>query len=127
MECRCAAICFTGNLVKPLNLSTELLDHQADHPRCFMEAVAHFFLDGVQRSYFTGQLSLEKFFAPLELFTEDARPCLPGKGHPGEERRTVALVRPVFTFQSSGKGLAAFCGSGEDAALRTKRRSPVFR
>src|SRR5689334_19619926 len=127
MERRCAAICFTCNLVKPLNLSAELLDHQADHPRCFMEAVAHFLLHSAQRSLFTGQFSLEKFFAPLELFAEDPRPCLPGKGHPGEEWRTVSLVCPVFTLQRSSKGFAAFCGGGEDASFRTKRRPLAFR
>src|ERR1043166_6480892 len=99
-------------MAQPAQLHAKLFDHKFDHPDSFMKAMADFFLNRAQGRFFTGEFRLTVFLPPLELFAHDARRSLPGKRHPGEEWRTVALGSPVCALEGSGQGRAAFGGGG---------------
>src|SRR6476646_260596 len=109
------------DFAQPTQLRAELLDDKLDHPDGFMKIMAHFLFNRAQRFQFAVEFTLQKFLTTLELFQDGPGRSLPGKRHPGKERRTITLVGPVFAFKRSSQSRAPFRCGGEDVALGTER------
>ena len=111
---------FSHNFTQPAQLSAELLDDEFDHPDGFMKSMAHFFFHRTQCFQFAVEFGFQKLLTTLELLEDGSRRGLPGKRHPCEKRRTIALVGPVLALKCGGQSCAPFCSGGKDAALGTQ-------
>src|SRR5437667_8188479 len=103
----------------PSHFHAHLFEHKAHHPYRFVILVTHFGVNRQQRFLFSLDRIQQKFTPPLQLLQENSRPCLPGKRHPRQERRTLSLSSPAFVFKSIRERRAAFLRRLKRAALRS--------
>src|SRR6266849_8573651 len=124
---RSAAREFPLQLLQPAKLQLKLIQDEADHPDRFMVGVAYFLLDALQ----DGGLALEFFFqecpAAANLPANCSWASLPGKRHPREERRPVALGSPILALESFGQRRPAADRRGKHGSLGTRSRIVRFR
>ena len=87
---------FGGNLAQPGQFSAKLLNDELEHPDSFMEWMAYFLFYCTQCFLFTDKLGFQEFLSTPKLVEDRCRRGLPGKRHPGEKWRAIALIRPVL-------------------------------
>src|SRR5713101_7429026 len=118
---------FSLQLRQPAKLQLKLVQDEADHPDRFMVGVAYFPFDALQ----DGGLALEFFFqecpAAANLLANCSWASLPGKRHPREERRPVALGSPILALESFGQSRPAADRRGKHGSLGTRSRIVRFR
>src|SRR5712691_3444347 len=99
---RSAAREFPLQLLQPAKLQLKLSQDEADHPDRFMVGVAYFVFDALQDGSLARQFFFQECPAAANLLAKCSRASLPGKRHPCEERRSVALGGPLLALESFG-------------------------
>src|SRR5579864_7266929 len=102
MSRRSAARELPLQLLQPAKLPLKLIQDEAEHPDRFMVGVAYFFFDALQDGGLPRQFPFQECPAAANLFANCSWASLPGKRHPGEERRPVALRSPILALESFG-------------------------
>src|SRR5690348_12197270 len=108
---------FAFDVAEPVELGFKLGDDQRNHPDGLMMRVPDFLENVGKCLLLASKLRLEEFDAPIQLAQEDPRAGLPGKSHPGEKWRALALIGPVGAFESTGEDSETALGGSKDATL----------
>src|SRR5260370_7735259 len=117
---------FSLQFLQPAKFQLKLIQDEADHPDRFMIGVAYFLFDALQDSSLARQLLFQECPAAVNLLANCSWASLPGKRHPGEERRTVALGSPLLALESFGQRRPAAGRRGKHGSLGTRSRIVRF-
>ena len=90
--CGSAARDFSCDLPQPDQFSTKLLDDKREHPHSFVECMPNFIFYGSQCFLFARKFGFQKLLSTAKLFEDRCGRGLPGKRHPCEKWRTIALI-----------------------------------
>src|SRR3989454_8821260 len=118
---------FSLQLLQPAKLQLKLSHDKADHPDRFMVGVAYFLFDALQDGGLARQFLFQECPAAVNLLAKCSRASLPGKRHPGEERRSVALRSPLLALESFCQRRPAAGRRGKYGSLGTRSRIVRFR
>lgn len=110
MARRGAVLGFFLQAQNPAMLGFKFGDHEFQHPHGFMIGVTDFLENFSQRFFLAENFAREELFAALKLCGENTFARLPGKCHPREEVRLVAMGTPILALEGIGKGGSAVAG-----------------
>src|SRR2546422_7470386 len=118
---------FSLQLLHAAKLQLKLIQDEADHPDRVMIGVAYFLFDALQDGGLARQFHFQEGPAAVNLLANCSWASLPGKRHPGEERRTVALRSPLLALESFGQRRPPAGRRGKHGSLGTRGRIVRFR